>query len=227
MARTHGQYVHCDSRRQRQTTGRILCHETYTMKGNLKKRKSHGSTHGPPNCDWPKTHNGEEQTSRPITSSADEGIKPDCAKVETADSRKLRFKIGKKFRIGTWNVRSMKAGTLSTVIKEVRRNKIIICGIAEHRWSGKGHFTPPEGGKIMYSGGDKSRYGGVAVSLDKDCINMMLGYNPVNDRIMSVRLKGTAHDLTIIQTYAPTTQASEEERESFYDCLQQRMTYQS
>ncbi|GFS11597.1 craniofacial development protein 2 [Elysia marginata] len=155
--------------------------------------------------------------------SADEGIKPDCAKGETVDSRKLRFRIGKKFRIGTWNVRSMKAGTLSTVIKEVRLSKIIICGIAEHRWSGKGHFTPAEGGKIMYSGGDKSGYGGVAVYLDKDCINMMLGYNPVNDRIMSVRLKGTAHNLTIIQTYAPTTQASEEERELFYDCLQQTL----
>ncbi|GFR94128.1 endonuclease-reverse transcriptase [Elysia marginata] len=117
----------------------------------------------------------------------------------------------------------MKAGTLSTVIKEVRRNKIIICGTAEHRWSGKGHFTPAEGGKIMYSGGDKSGYGGVAVYLDKDCINMMLGYNPVNDRIMSVRLKGTAHNLTIIQTYAPTTQASEKERELFYNCLQQTL----
>ncbi|GFR58978.1 craniofacial development protein 2-like [Elysia marginata] len=117
----------------------------------------------------------------------------------------------------------MKAGTLSTVIKEVRRNKITICGIAEHRWSGKGHFTPAEGGKIMYSGGDKSGYGGVAVYLDKDCINMMLGYNPVNDRIMSVRLQGTAHNLRIIQTYTPTTQASEEERELFYDCLQQTL----
>ncbi|GFS12561.1 craniofacial development protein 2-like [Elysia marginata] len=189
----------------------------------LKEKKKSWVYTRTPSRDWPKTCNGEEQTSRPITSSANEGIKPDCAKMETADSRKLRFKIGKKFRIGTRNVRSMKAGTLSTVIKEVRRNKIIICGIAEHRWSGKGHFTPAKGGKIMYSGGDKSGYGGVAVYLDKDCMNMMLGYDPVNDRIMSIRLKGTAHNLTIIQTYAPTTQASEEERELFYDCLQQTL----
>ncbi|GFS21487.1 craniofacial development protein 2-like [Elysia marginata] len=77
--------------------------------------------------------------------------------------------------------------------------------------------------KKMYSGGDKPAYSGVAVYLDKDCINMVFEYDTVNDRIMSIRLKGTAHNLTIIQTYAPTTQASEEERELFYDCLQQTL----
>ncbi|CAF0977788.1 unnamed protein product [Rotaria magnacalcarata] len=49
----------------------------------------------------------------------------------------------------------------------------------------------------------------------------VLGYNPKNDRIISIRLLGKSINVTVIQVYAPTTGADDEEIENFYVSLQQ------
>eukprot|EP00795_Rhopilema_esculentum_P010508 gene10508-19227_t len=48
-----------------------------------------------------------------------------------------------------------------------------------------------------------------------------LRYNPVNDRVLSVRLQGRSNNITIVQVYAPTSAANEEEIERFYESVQQ------
>ena len=48
----------------------------------------------------------------------------------------------------------------------------------------------------------------------------LIGYKPVNDRILTIRLLGQAKNITLIQVYAPTSAASEEEMDEFYDTLQ-------
>jgi len=47
-----------------------------------------------------------------------------------------------------------------------------------------------------------------------------MGYDTVSDRILSVRFRGKKANITIVQVYAPTLIASEEEHESFYNDLQ-------
>ena len=49
---------------------------------------------------------------------------------------------------------------------------------------------------------------------------MLLGYNPVNEWIISIRLNGKQRNITIAQVYVPTSQADEEEIEKFYAKLQ-------
>ena len=50
--------------------------------------------------------------------------------------------------------------------------------------------------------------------LQKYTARILLCYEPINDGIIRVRLKGIPHkNITIIQFYAPTSVASEEERE--------------
>jgi len=49
----------------------------------------------------------------------------------------------------------------------------------------------------------------------------LLGYNPVNDRIITTRFKTTVGCMTICQVYAPTTNADDKEMASFYDKLQE------
>jgi hypothetical protein len=56
----------------------------------------------------------------------------------------------------------------------------------------------------------------VAIYLDKVTARGLLGYNPKDDRILSVRLKGNYWSITIIQIYAPTTAAEDEEVENLY-----------
>jgi len=60
---------------------------------------------------------------------------------------------------------------------------------------------------------------GVGFYLSRDMEKALMGYNPVNERIVLVRIRGRHRNLTIIQVYAPTTQADDEEIEAFYEEL--------
>ena len=48
----------------------------------------------------------------------------------------------------------------------------------------------------------------------------VLGYSLKNDRMISVRLQGKPFNITVIQVYAPTSNAEETEVERFYEDLQ-------
>ena len=55
---------------------------------------------------------------------------------------------------------------------------------------------------------------------DRTGANAIMGYDTVSDRILSVRFRGKKANITIVQVYAPTSIASDEEHESFYNDLQ-------
>ena len=50
--------------------------------------------------------------------------------------------------------------------------------------------------------------------------NAVLGCNLENDRMISVRFQGKPFIITVIQVYAPTSNAEEVEVEQFYEHLQ-------
>ena len=50
--------------------------------------------------------------------------------------------------------------------------------------------------------------------------NAVLGCNLKNDRMISVRFQGKPFNITIIQAYAPTSNAEEAEAERFYEDLE-------
>ena len=50
--------------------------------------------------------------------------------------------------------------------------------------------------------------------------NAVLGCNLKNDRMISVRFQGKPFNITLIQVYAPTSNAEEAEVEQFYEDLQ-------
>ena len=56
--------------------------------------------------------------------------------------------------------------------------------------------------------------------VDKRVRNAVLGCNLKNDRMISVRLQGKPFNITVIQVYAPTSNAEEAEVEWFYEDLQ-------
>ena len=45
-------------------------------------------------------------------------------------------------------------------------------------------------------------------------------YNLKNDRMISIRIQGRPFNITVIQAYAPTTNAEEAETDQFYEDLQ-------
>ena len=55
--------------------------------------------------------------------------------------------------------------------------------------------------------------------VNKRVRNAVLGCNLKNDRMISVRFQGKPFNITVIQVYAPTTNAEEAEVERFYKDL--------
>ena len=64
------------------------------------------------------------------------------------------------------------------------------------------------------------RRNGVAIMVNKRVQNAVLGCNLKNDRMISVRFQGKPFNSTVIQVYAPTSNAEEAEVEQFYEDLQ-------
>ena len=64
------------------------------------------------------------------------------------------------------------------------------------------------------------RRSGIAIIVNKRVRNAVLGCNLKNDRIISVRFQGKPLSITVIQVYAPTSNAEEAEVEWFYEDLQ-------
>ena len=56
--------------------------------------------------------------------------------------------------------------------------------------------------------------------VNKRIRNAVLGCNLKNDRMISVHLQGKPFNITVIQVYAPTSNAEETEVERFYEDLQ-------
>ena len=56
--------------------------------------------------------------------------------------------------------------------------------------------------------------------VNKTVRNAVLGCNLKNDRIISVHFQGKPFNITVIQVYAPTSNAEEAEVEQFYEDLQ-------
>eukprot|EP00794_Sanderia_malayensis_P005102 gene5102-5748_t len=129
-------------------------------------------------------------------------------------------------KIATWNVRGLKSlGKLSIVCKEMERHDVSILGLAEVHWTGRGSFSTADACKVIYSGkeqGDGYNHG-VGIILNKLVSKTVLGYNPVNDGIITVRSKAHPYNVTVIQFYSPTSDATEVEVEAFYDILQETL----
>ena len=73
---------------------------------------------------------------------------------------------------------------------------------------------------IYYCGQEYIRRNGVALIVQKRVQNAVLGCNLKNDRMISVRFQGKPFNITVIQVFAPTSNAEEAEVERFYEDLQ-------
>ena len=72
---------------------------------------------------------------------------------------------------------------------------------------------------IYYCGQESLRRNGVAIKVNKRVRNAVVGCSLRNDRMISVHFQGKPFNITVIQVYAPTSNA-EAEVERFYEDLQ-------
>ena len=70
---------------------------------------------------------------------------------------------------------------------------------------------------IYYFRHESHRRNGVAIMVYKRVRNAVLGCNLKNDRMISVHVQTRPFNITVIQAYAPTSNAEEAEVEWFYE----------
>ena len=134
------------------------------------------------------------------------------------------LQLRNKVSIGTWNVRKRKElGKLNSSCNAINRLGIQLLGISETNWNGKGSFRTGENQMVIFSGKENNYSHGAAVILDKESSRAPIGYSPISDRILKVRIHTKPHSISTVQCYAPTINANDEEMDSFYDSLQETL----
>ena len=110
----------------------------------------------------------------------------------------------------------MNQGKLEVVKQEMAKVNVDILGISELKWTGKGEFNSDDH-YIYYCGQESLRTNGVAIMVHKRVQNAVLGCNLKNNRMISVHFQGKPFNITVIEVYAPTSNAEEAEVEWFYE----------
>ena len=104
----------------------------------------------------------------------------------------------------------MNQGKLEVVKQEMARVNVDIVGCSELKWTGMGEFNSDDH-YIYYCGQESLRRNGVAIMVNKRVRNAVVGCNLKNDTMISVHFQGTPFSITVIQVYAPTSNAEEAE----------------
>ena len=104
------------------------------------------------------------------------------------------------------------------VKQKMARVNVDILAISELKWTGMGEFNSDDH-YIYYCGQESLRRNGVAIMVNKRVRNAVLGCNLKNDRMISVCFQGKPFNITVIQVYAPTSNAEEAEVEQFCEDL--------
>ena len=106
----------------------------------------------------------------------------------------------------------MNQGKLEVVKQEMARVNVGILGISKLKWTGMGEFNSDDH-YIYYCGQESLRRNGVAIIVNNRVQNTVLGCNLKNNRRISVHFQGKPFNITVIQVYAPASNAPEAEVE--------------
>uniref|UniRef100_W5MYU0 Reverse transcriptase domain-containing protein n=1 Tax=Lepisosteus oculatus TaxID=7918 RepID=W5MYU0_LEPOC len=128
----------------------------------------------------------------------------------------------KTHKISTWNIRGMSQGKLDIIKREMIRLNIDLLGISELHRKDNGHFQLDDF-SVYYSGHQELRRNGVALIAHKNIAHAVESYTIFSDRIVAICICGKPLNVTVLQVYAPTTDAPEDESERFYTKIEEAL----
>ena len=106
---------------------------------------------------------------------------------------------------------------MEVVKQEMAKVNIDILGISKLKLTGICEFNSNDH-YIYYCGQESLRRNGVVIIVNR-VQKAVLGCNHKNDRMISVRFQRKPFNITVMQVYAPNSNAEEAEVERFYEDL--------
>lgn len=94
-----------------------------------------------------------------------------------------------------------------------KEDALLTLGLQPHKTHSDDHY-------IYYCGQESLRRNRVTIIINKRVQNAVLGCNLKNDRMISVHFQGKPFNITVIQVYAPVSNAEEADVEWFYEDIQ-------
>ena len=116
------------------------------------------------------------------------------------------------------------AGKATQVAREMDRYQLDVLGISETRWTGVGRVTLANGSTLLYAGEEEGHQKGVALMISQEAQGSLMEWMPVSSRVISARFYSRFKKITIIQAYAPTNDATPEEKDDFITNYRQQRT---
>jgi hypothetical protein len=113
--------------------------------------------------------------------------------------------------LGTWNVNKMlKAGKKPEIADQIVCSQIQIIALQEVRWKRYG-LLKIDKYSIYYScSPNTTGHAGPGFIIQKAAMIKVLGFEPISDRLCTLRVKGKFHNLTLINVYALTEDKEED-----------------
>jgi endonuclease/exonuclease/phosphatase family metal-dependent hydrolase len=160
-----------------------------------------------------KKHNVTKQTQLPRKDRNNGFISRNC---------KLLTNMDADVKIATWNVKTMlQAGKMNEIADEMMKYKLEIIALQEVRWQGRGRIDKKEF-SMLYSGTEqRSGLYGTGFMIQNKVRKCLMEFEPINERICRIRLKGKFRNISLLSVHAPTEERSDEEKESFYERLEE------
>lgn len=128
----------------------------------------------------------------------------------------------KQLRFATWNVRTLVTPGASDILSdELTKYNIDVIALQETHWPDEGLVVTND--YIIYYSGTKNNdhHKGVGFAIKKQLRTAVLSFKAINERLCVLRLKGRFKNITIINVYAPINAADDEDKDLFYEKLEE------
>jgi len=116
----------------------------------------------------------------------------------------------------------LKPGRMQEVAEQILQTDLQVFALQEIRWKGKGQIKKDKY-DLYYSSCKENQTGhlGTGFIVKKEITKNVMGFEPINERICKIRLKGKYHNITLINIHAPMEEKDDDVKKQFYAELQQ------